>query len=347
MLRPDARRPNSQVPSLCRPDRVPAQPYFADRGNAAVPPHVAPPYAQVCNPARRAPTSTLTPRHARRGQRPKSKPTQTLPLFLPRQHSRSQLIRDRTSSRARAMFCLAAPPVFVRPDSNASTKNPKSVKSRARVVTHATRRSGDADLVSLEHPSSRRNILISASLAVAALNPKQPAPALAAYGADAGKDTATSTEVTFSTFYGAASPPATYGTLGGTSKDKAKYSYDVPNNWTEEAPTKVEKGAGGQDSRWVLVGGRGATKAYCLTLNRAGEDGAAFGLTDKALNAIAGADAKLQEAVTTGKSTCCAHLSHIRHTLFPAPCGVQGRTPFQSRMYTWPYKTDLFLVQKQ
>jgi hypothetical protein len=221
------------------------------------------------------------------------------------------------------------------------------VKSRARVVTHATRRSGDADLVSLEHPSSRRNILISASLAVAALNPKQPAPALAAYGADAGKDTATSTEVTFSTFYGAASPPATYGTLGGTSKDKAKYSYDVPNNWTEEAPTKVEKGAGGQDSRWVLVGGRGATKAYCLTLNRAGEDGAAFGLTDKALNAIAGADAKLQEAVTTGKSTCCAHLSHIRHTLFPAPCGVQGRTPFQSRMYTWPYKTDLFLVQKQ
>ena len=50
--------------------------------------------------------------------------------------------------------------------------------------------------------------------------------------------------------------PATYGTLGGTTKDKAKYSYEVPSNWKEEAPTKVEKGAGGQDSRWVLVGSR-------------------------------------------------------------------------------------------
>ena len=65
----------------------------------------------------------------------------------------------------------------------------------------------------------------------------------------------------------------------------------------------MEKGAGGQDSRFVLIGSRGATKCYCLTLNRAGEDGAAFDLTDKALNAIAGADSKLQEAITTGKVT--------------------------------------------
>ena len=38
-----------------------------------------------------------------------------------------------------------------------------------------------------------------------------------------------------------------------------------------------------------------------LTLNRAGEDGAAFDLTDGALAAIAGADSKLQESITTGK----------------------------------------------
>ena len=79
--------------------------------------------------------------------------------------------------------------------------------------------------------------------------------------------------------------------------DKAKYSYDVPSGWKEEPPTKVEKGAGGQDSRWVQVGSKGAVKCFCLTLNRAGEDGAAFDLTEKALTAIAGADAKLQAII--------------------------------------------------
>ena len=68
-----------------------------------------------------------------------------------------------------------------------------------------------------------------------------------------------------------------------------------------EAPSKVEKGAGGQDSRFVKPGSRGATRCSVLTLNRAGEDGAAFDLTDGALAAIAGADSKLQESITTGK----------------------------------------------
>ena len=91
-----------------------------------------------------------------------------------------------------------------------------------------------------------------------------PAPALAAYGADAGGSSA------------------------------------VPSDWVEEAPSKVEKGAGGQDSRWVKSGSRGAVNVKCLTLNRAGEDGAAFDLTDKALQAIAGADSKLQESINSG-----------------------------------------------
>ena len=129
-----------------------------------------------------------------------------------------------------------------------------------------------------------------------------PAPALAAYGADAGGTSAegSGADVTWRVFYGAADPPATYGYLGGTTKDKAKYSYDVPSDWVEEAPSKVEKGAGGQDSRWVKSGSRGAINVKCLTLNRAGEDGAAFDLTDKALQAIAGADSKLQESINSG-----------------------------------------------
>ena len=131
-----------------------------------------------------------------------------------------------------------------------------------------------------------------------------PDAAVAAYGTAAGSaedaGEAGGGPVTFSTFYGAANPPATYGYLGGTTPDKAKYSYEVPSDWVEEAPTKVEKGAGGQDSRWVKKGSRGTVKCFCLTLNRAGEDGAAFDLTEKALNAIAGADATLQEAVSTG-----------------------------------------------
>lgn len=204
------------------------------------------------------------------------------------------------------MFALVPSPIVVRPSVNVFAKiaKPQSVTSRAHLLaTHAKQSGSSVDAELISSAPGRRAILIASVLAVTST--ANPTPAFAAYGAGAGSDEAATTSgpVTFSTFYGAAAPPATYGTLGGTTKDKAKYSYDVLSTWMEEAPTKVEKGAGGQDSRWVLTGSRGATKCYCLTLNRAGEDGAAFGLTDKALNAIAGADAKLQEAITTGKIT--------------------------------------------
>ena len=80
--------------------------------------------------------------------------------------------------------------------------------------------------------------------------------------------------------------------------DKAKYSYEVLSDWVEEASSKVEKLC--RVPRWVKTGSRGAINVKCLTLNRAGEDGAAFGLTDKALQAIAGADSKLQESINSG-----------------------------------------------
>mmetsp|Transcript_6720 Transcript_6720/g.10331 ORF Transcript_6720/g.10331 Transcript_6720/m.10331 type:complete len:311 (+) Transcript_6720:101-1033(+) len=159
-------------------------------------------------------------------------------------------------------------------------------------------------------PTSRRELL-SIGAFLAAVGAAAPTPAWAAYGSAAGESesaagsaaAAAAEDLAFTTFYGAANPPATYGYLGGTTAAAAKYSYDVPPGWKEEAPTKVEKGAGGQDSRWVLGGSRGTVRCYCLTLNRAGEDGAAFDLTEKALTAIAGADPRMQEAITTGVVT--------------------------------------------
>ena len=205
------------------------------------------------------------------------------------------------------MFAVTSSPALAK--GSAKARKTRSVTSETRRAVPRTRALSEAkraeplDASEVTRVRSRRDVL-HAGLAAAFAAVAAPSPALAAYGAaTGGDDAADAGPVTFSTFYGAAAPPATYGTLGGTTKDKAKYSYEVPSNWKEEAPTKVEKGAGGQDSRWVLVGSRGATKCYCLTLNRAGEDGAAFDLTDKALNAIAGADAKLQEAITTGKVT--------------------------------------------
>jgi hypothetical protein len=110
-------------------------------------------------------------------------------------------------------------------------------------------------------------------------------------------------ETTWAYFYGAANPPATYGSIGGTTKALAKYAYEVPSTWVEEATSKVEKGSGGQDSRWVKRGSRGEEKAYCLTLNRAGQDGAAFELTEASLQAVAGALSDMQDSITSGRVT--------------------------------------------
>mmetsp|Transcript_6656 Transcript_6656/g.16964 ORF Transcript_6656/g.16964 Transcript_6656/m.16964 type:complete len:271 (+) Transcript_6656:130-942(+) len=147
----------------------------------------------------------------------------------------------------------------------------------------------------------RRGVLLAASSAVAAALSGAPQAAVAAYGTvNSGGGTAASNESAFTTFYGAANPPATYGALGGTSPDKAKYSYVVPSTWVEEATSKVEKGAGGQDSRWVAPSSRGRIKASLLTLNRAGQQGASYELTSSALSAVAAADSALQNTLQSG-----------------------------------------------
>ena len=182
---------------------------------------------------------------------------------------------------------------------------PRVVRARASSSSVANDAPRGADSAPAPRARSRRDALAALTAAFAAACASAgppPPPAFAAYGASSGAaedadGASRGGPVAFTTFYGAAAPPATYGYLGGTTPDKAKYSYDVPSDWVEEAPSKVEKGAGGQDSRFVKAGSRGATRCSVLTLNRAGEDGAAFDLTDGALAAIAGADSKLQESI--------------------------------------------------
>ena len=48
-------------------------------------------------------------------------------------------------------------------------------------------------------------------------------------------------------------------------------------------------------------GSRGEVKAYCLTLNRAGQDGASFALTDSSLQAVAGALSEMQDSISNGR----------------------------------------------
>jgi hypothetical protein len=146
----------------------------------------------------------------------------------------------------------------------------------------------------------RRDAFALAAAAGAVLLNEGTVPAaFAAYGSAAGTSDGASEPVTYSTFYGAAEPPATYGKVGGTTPNRAKYSYEVPSTWKEEATSKVEKGSGGQDSRWVPRGVKGV-KAVLVTLNRAGEDGQEFSLQDTTINALAGSDPNLQDAILNG-----------------------------------------------
>jgi len=196
------------------------------------------------------------------------------------------------------MFALSSIPTATRVS---SARPSVSSRSRARAVTT---RASNADHHRDVPVVSRRALSLSAStLAVlGAVALVEPRPSDAAYGsASGGGGGEDATEGTWDTFYGAADPPATYGALGGTKKSLAKYSYDVASSWVEEATSKVEKGSGGQDSRWVKKGSRGEVKAYCLTLNRAGQDGASFALTDSSLQAVAGALSEMQDSISNGR----------------------------------------------
>ena len=146
----------------------------------------------------------------------------------------------------------------------------------------------------------RQAFALAAAAGTTLLFNEQTIPAaFAAYGTASGGGDEASQPVTYSTFYGAAEPPATYGKVGGTTPNRAKYSYEVPSTWKEAPTSKVEKGSGGQDSRWVPRGVKGV-KAVLVTLNRAGEDGQEFSLQDTTINALAGSDPNLQDALLNG-----------------------------------------------
>lgn len=188
---------------------------------------------------------------------------------------------------------------------SASTERPRRSRLAPIRATHDdAERARDGSSIEIRGsfafapPRSRRafGLAIGGAIATATMMARE---ATAAYGTAASDEVASEGE--FTTFYGAANPPATYGSIGGTTKALAKYSYEVPDGWVEEATSKVEKGSGGQDSRFVKSGTKGAVKAYCLTLNPAGQDGASFALTEAALQAVAGALSDMQDSITAGQ----------------------------------------------
>lgn len=130
-----------------------------------------------------------------------------------------------------------------------------------------------------------------------------PQPAWAAYGnADPTGVAATGGVATYSQFYGAADPPATYGGVGGTTLELARYGYFMNDKWREEPVGKVDKAIAGIDSQWS---GPAKRKAFCVTLNRAGEDGKEFTIGNPvdAIRSVAGAQPDLQDALQLGTLT--------------------------------------------
>lgn len=101
-------------------------------------------------------------------------------------------------------------------------------------------------------------------------------------------------------YYGAANPPATYGGVGGTTKDEARYSFVIPESWTENNISKVEKGANGTDARFSSAKAK-KEQAYVVTLvNEGGRTLFKQNDPEKALESISSSDAALQDAIVYG-----------------------------------------------
>ncbi|GBF93346.1 hypothetical protein Rsub_06384 [Raphidocelis subcapitata] len=103
----------------------------------------------------------------------------------------------------------------------------------------------------------------------------------------------------YAKFLGYATPPTSYGGYGGNANEQPKYSFEYPVDWKAEVPSKVEKGTQGVDGRVVYPKGKD-TRAFVITLGRAGEDNASFRLTDldSTFAGFAGADYALQDSLS-------------------------------------------------
>lgn len=107
------------------------------------------------------------------------------------------------------------------------------------------------------------------------------------------------------TFYGAANPPATYGGVGGTTLDKARYTFQYPSDLFKElSVSKVEKGANGTDTKFASTSRAKKQQVYVVSL---ANEGATGGFKqqdpDRLLSSVSGSDYVFQDALNLGDVT--------------------------------------------
>jgi len=141
------------------------------------------------------------------------------------------------------------------------------------------------------HP--RRGVLLAMGTALSMSMPFVPAPIASAEEEET---------VELLTYYGAANPPASYGGIGGTTRDKARYSFLRPADWKEEAVSKVEKGANGTDSRFSSALKK--EKVYVISLsNEGGRNAFKTSGAERTLESVSSSDAAVQDAIVYGEVT--------------------------------------------
>ena len=137
-------------------------------------------------------------------------------------------------------------------------------------------------------------------------------------------------------FYGAANPPATYGGVGGTTRKFARYGFQIPDTFTEEPVSKVEKGSGGVDCRFA-TGGRKRETVFVVSLrNEGAADGRGFALAadpNVALQTVAGSSTVLQDAIGAGTVTATKRGDKYIYDLAGPTCGAFVVTTKGGRLF--------------
>ena len=164
---------------------------------------------------------------------------------------------------------------------------------------------------------SRRDSTLSLSfIASSGLLLGKADEAYAAYGSAPGAGgaggaaaTGDASAIKFNTFYGAATSPVNYGGVGGTTKAKARYSFDYPATFTEDTVGKVDKGTKGIDCRFV---GPSGERIFVISLLNEGMDSQGFNLKDpqKALSSLTNSDTVVQDLVLNAKDIKSSTSSH-------------------------------------
>ena len=128
-------------------------------------------------------------------------------------------------------------------------------------------------------------------------------------GAGGAAETGDASAIKFNTFYGAATSPVNYGGVGGTTKAKARYSFDYPATFTEDTVGKVDKGTKGIDCRFV---GPSGERIFVISLLNEGMDSQGFNLKDpqKALSSLTNSDTVVQDLVLNAKDIKSSTSSH-------------------------------------